>query len=79
MILSYLLSSLFSRVVLPTQAENILPALGGAGREKREEITQNHKNGIGLVLENDTINLLALFCVILFIPSEFLGLFLMKY
>ena len=35
--LRYLLSSLFSRVVLPTQAENILPALGGTGREKRED------------------------------------------
>ena len=29
MILRYLLSSLFSPVVLPTQAENILPALWG--------------------------------------------------
>ena len=28
MIFWYLLSSLFSRVVLPTQAENILPPLG---------------------------------------------------
>ena len=38
MILCYfVVLSLSSRVVLPTQAENILPALGGTRREKRED------------------------------------------
>ena len=40
MILCYLLSALFSRVVLPTLAENILPALPlgePTHREKRED------------------------------------------
>ena len=42
MILRYSLSSLFSRVVLPMQAENILPALGEPA-VKREKTTNNAK------------------------------------
>ena len=41
--LRYLLSSLFSRMVLPTQAENILPALGEPA-VKRERTTNNAKS-----------------------------------
>ena len=41
--LRYLLSSLFSRVVLPTQADNILPALGEPSM-KRERTTNNTKS-----------------------------------
>ena len=43
MILHYLLSSLFSRVVLSMQGENILPALGEPA-VKRERTTNNAKS-----------------------------------
>ena len=43
MILCYLLSTLFSRVVLPTQAESILPALRESA-VKRERTTNNAKS-----------------------------------
>ena len=42
MILGYLLSSLFSQVILQTQAENIMLALGEPA-EKLERTTNNPK------------------------------------
>ena len=51
MFILYLLSALFSRVVLPMQAENILPALQRLGgkeptvKRERTKITQNRKMG----------------------------------
>ena len=49
MILHYLLSSLFSRVVLPTQAENFLSVLGEPP-VKRERTTNNIKSWNGTAL-----------------------------
>ena len=42
----FVVLSLFSRVVLPTEAENILPAMGNRPwKERGQQIMQNHEMG----------------------------------
>ena len=69
--LCYLLSSLFSRVVLPTEAENILPAMGEPA-VKRERTTNNAKSWNGIGLDHTCINK---YVDLFFLPKQLVLMF----